>query len=83
MGDFRGYSSEPWVIYRAAVVHPGGFSGLECEECQYFGLDLPSLLGARTCTLLLEEKNSTLKFSQCGVGHRSGMRDSYCVVCRI
>lgn len=61
-------------------MHPGGFSGLECEECQYFGLDLSSSLGARTCTHLLEEKSSSVKFSSCR-GQRSGLIYSYCAVC--
>lgn len=71
---------QPCGCSGAAPVHPGGFSGLECEECQYSGLDLSSSLGARACTLLVEEKSSTLKCSHCG-GQRSGLTDSYCAVC--
>lgn len=61
--------------FGAAAVHTGGFWRLECEECQYSGLDLPSSLGARRCTLPLEEENVsdlrvTLKCSHCG-GQRS------------
>lgn len=62
----------------AAMVHLGGFSGLECEECQYSGLDLSSSLAARTCKQLVEEKSSTLNLVTVEV---KGQIYSYCAVC--
>lgn len=68
--------------FGAAAVHPGGFSGLECKECQCSGLDLPSSLGVRTCTLLVKEQNGSdlraaLKCSHCR-GERSELIHSDC-----